>query len=59
VALREFVVALLRKHGFGLDEVSGVVLFVSPAPSDKEGYLVHTRAVVTSSKGRIYDSGWL
>lgn len=57
--LHKFAVALLAKHGFGLEEVSAVVLFATPAPWDGEGYLVHTRAVVTSRKGRSYDSGWL
>ena len=57
--LHKFVIRLLAKYGFSLDEVSAVVLFVTPMPYDKEGYLVKTRAVVTSSKGSVYDSGWL
>ena len=57
--LHKFVVTLLARNGFGLGEVSAVVLFATPAPWDMEGYLLHTRATVTSSKGRIYDSGWL
>jgi hypothetical protein len=57
--LHKFVVTLLAKHGFGLDEVSAVVLFVTPVPWDQEGYLVNTRVVITSSKGSVYDSGWL
>jgi hypothetical protein len=57
--LHEFTVNLLRKHGFGVDEVSGVTLFASPAPWDADGYLLHTRTVITSRKGRKFDSGWL
>lgn len=57
--LHDFLVTLLQKYGFSTEEVSRVILHVSPVVSDKQGYLVHTRTVITSSEGRIYDSGWI
>jgi hypothetical protein len=57
--LRSTVQALLERHGFSEADVSAITLEATPAPWDKKGYLLHTRAVVTSSKGRTFDSGWL
>ena len=57
--LRSTVQALLERHGFSEADVSAITLEATPAPWDKDGYLLHTRAVVTSSKGRTFDSGWL
>ena len=51
--------ALLAKHGFSASDVSSMILYATPAPWDKDGYSLHTRAVLTSSAGRTYDSGWL
>jgi hypothetical protein len=50
---------LLLKHGFTKADVTSVELHASPAPWDKSGQLLHTRAVVVGSNGRVYDSGWL
>ena len=58
-ALRSMVQALLERHGFSAADVSAITLEATPAPWDKNGYLLHTRAVVTSSTGRKFDSGWL
>lgn len=58
-SLRSTVQALLERHGFTSADVSAITLEATPASWDKEGYLLHTRAVVTSSKGRTFDSGWL
>ena len=58
-ALRSTVQALLERHGFSGADVSAITLEATPAPWDKDGYLLHTRAVVISSKGRTFDSGWL
>ena len=57
--LRSTVQAILERHGFTAADVSAITLHATPAPWDKEGYLLHTRAVVTSSKGHCFDSGWL
>jgi hypothetical protein len=57
--LRLTVQALLERHGFSDADVSAITLEATPAPWDKAGYLLHTRAVVTSSKGHTFDSGWL
>ena len=51
--------ALLEKHGFSGKDVTSLFLYATPAPWDKTGYSLHTRAVITSSNGRVYDSGWL
>ena len=59
VALRETVESLLQKHGFQVDTVTSIVLHATPASWDKQGYSLHTRAVIIASNGRVYDSGWL
>jgi len=51
--------SILLKHGFSDTDVASIVLRATPAPWDKSGYCLHTRAVVTSHTGRVYDSGWL
>jgi len=51
--------ALLEKHGFSGKDVTSLLLYATPAPWDKTGYSLHTRAIITSSNGRVYDSGWL
>ena len=51
--------ALPAKHGFSASDVSSMILYATPAPWDKDGYSLHTRAVLISSTGRTYDSGWL
>jgi hypothetical protein len=58
-SLRATVQGLLERHGFSAADVSAITLEATPAPWDKDGYLLHTRAVVTSSTGRTFDSGWL
>ena len=58
-SLHKFVLALLERHGFSKESVSSIVLFTTAPPWDIEGYSIHTRAVITSKKGRVYDSGWL
>ena len=57
--LRATVQDLLVRHGFTDSDVSAITLEVRPAPCDIDGYLLHTRALVTSNTGRTYDSGWL
>jgi hypothetical protein len=57
--LRSTVQGLLERHGFTAADVSAITLHATPASWDKDGYLLHTRAVVTSSKGYTFDSGWL
>lgn len=58
-SLQDTVWALLAKHGFSTADVTRITLHATPAPWDKEGFLLHTRAVVKSRNGRTYDSGWL
>jgi hypothetical protein len=58
-SLKSTVMAMLQKHGFAQSDVVSVVLQATPAPWDKDGYLLHTRAVITAKNGRVYDSGWL
>ena len=58
-SLKSTVSDILQKHGFTQSDVVSVVLSATPAPWDKDGYTLHTRAVITAKNGRIYDSGWL
>jgi len=50
---------ILEGYGFAKTDVASVQLFATPAPWDKEGYLLHTRTVITVPDGRSFDSGWL
>lgn len=59
IALRETGQAILAKHGFAFADVSSIVLQVTPAPWDSQGYLLHARATIISNNGRTYDSGWI
>jgi len=59
VSLRKTTQSMLAKHGFAESDISSITLFATPAPWDKDGYALHTRAVITSSNGRSFDSGWL
>lgn len=58
-ALKVTVEEILRKHGFSPNDVASVVLQATPAPWDAEGYLLHTRTIITAKNGKTYDSGWL
>ncbi|GCF11998.1 hypothetical protein [Dictyobacter arantiisoli] len=58
-SLKITVQELLQKHGFNQNDVVSIILHATPAPWDREGYMLHTRAVITAKNGRIYDSGWL
>lgn len=58
-SLRDKAQQILSGYGFLPNDISGVELSVTPAPWDETGYTLHTRAVVTSSGGRPFDSGWL
>ena len=57
--LKSTVESLIEKHGFAQSDFASVVLHATPAPWDKDGYSLHTRAVITAKNGRVYDSGWL
>ena len=57
--LKSTTETLLQKHGFSQSDLVSVVLYATPAPWDKEGYSLHTRAVIIAKNGRTYDSGWL
>ena len=59
VSLKATVQAMLQKHGFNQNDVISIVLHATPAPWDRDGYFLYTRAVITAKKGRVYDSGWL
>lgn len=59
VSLKGTVQNMLQKHGFNQNDVLSIVLHATPAPWDREGYVLHTRAVITAKNGRVYDSGWL
>lgn len=59
VSLQVTVQGMLQKHGFNQDDILSIVLHVTPAPEDRSGYVLHTRAVITAKHGRVYDSGWL
>lgn len=58
-SLKTTVQGLLKKHGFNQNDVISIVLYAIPAPWDRDGYVLHTRAVITAKNGRVYDSGWL
>lgn len=59
LALKTTVEAILRKHGFAREDVTSIVLQVTPAPWDTEGFVLHARSIITGKNGRTYDSGWL
>ena len=59
LSLRETALTLLATHHFSASDVTSVLLHATPAPWDDSGHSLHTRAVITSGRGRIYDSGWL
>ena len=58
-SLRATAQETLQKHGFKHDDVTSIVLHATPAPWDKDGYVLHTRIVITAKNGRTFDSGWL
>jgi hypothetical protein len=58
-SLKATVQGILQKHRFHQNDVTSIVLHATPAPWDRDGYVLHTRAVITAKNGRVYDSGWL
>lgn len=58
-AMREKAQAILVANGLGLDDVASIRLLATPAPWDSSGHCLHTRAIITSSDLKTYDSGWL
>ena len=58
-SLRATAQETLQKHGCKHDDVTSIVLHSTPAPWDKDGYVLHTRIVITAKNGRTFDSGWL
>ena len=58
-AMRETAFDILKKYGFARSDVLSIKLHGTPAPWDSMGFLLHTRAVITSAKRREFDSGWL
>ncbi len=58
-SLKSTVAEILQKHGFMVSDVVSIILCATPAPWDKDGYSLHTRALITGKNGRVYDSGWL
>ena len=58
-ALHTTALAILSKYGFEQSDVSSIRLHGTPAPWDDQGYLLHTRAVITAADGKQFDSGWL
>jgi hypothetical protein len=57
--LKQTALGILKKYGFDRSDVLSIKLHGTPAPWDDTGYLLHTRAIITSAKERKYDSGWL
>jgi hypothetical protein len=57
--LQQTALGILKKYGFARSDVLSIKLHGTPAPWDDTGYLLHTRAVITSAKERRFDSGWL
>lgn len=58
-SLKATVQGILQKHGFNQNDVISIVLYATPAPWNRDGSVLHTRAVITAKNGRVYDSGWL
>lgn len=58
-SLQITVQSMLQKHGFNQDDVLSIVLHATPDSRESDGYVLHTRAVITAKSGRVYDSGWL
>jgi hypothetical protein len=50
---------ILQRYGFTKDDVTSIQLSATPAPWNKDGSILHTRAVITATNGRTFDSGWL
>lgn len=57
--LRQTAEDILERNGFSTEDVASIQLSATPAPWDKAGYLLHTRAVITAKGGQHFDSGWL
>ena len=57
--LRKTAEDILERNGFATEDVTSIELSATPAPWDKEGFLLHTRAVITAKDGQHFDSGWL
>jgi hypothetical protein len=49
-AMKETALDLPRKYGFERSDVLSIELHGTPAPRDDKGYVLHTRAVITSAK---------
>ena len=58
-AMKQTALDILKKYGFERSDVLSIKLHGTPAPWDDTGYLLHTRAVITSAKDHEFDSGWL
>lgn len=50
---------ILHGYGFTNSDVTSIQLSATPAPWDREGYLLHIRAVILAANGQAFDSGWL
>jgi hypothetical protein len=57
--LKQTAQAMVQKHGFTQDDVLSIVLYATPSPWDKDGYTLHTKAIITAKNGRVYQSRWL
>lgn len=58
-ALHATAQSILERNGFSRSDVTSIRLSATPAPWDKEGYLLHTRAIIVTADGGTFDSGWL
>jgi hypothetical protein len=58
-ALQAKAQEILSSYGFAQEDIESIELFATPAPLDKDGYTLQTRAVIVSVEGRRFDSGWL
>jgi hypothetical protein len=58
-SLHEKAEVILTKYGFAVSDVKSIHLSATSPPWNKDGYILHTRAIVTAANGKSFDSGWL
>jgi hypothetical protein len=58
-ALRSKSLEILERNGFSSADVRSIVLHAHPDPYDHSGYILFTRTVIESVRGRVFDSGWI
>lgn len=58
-ALHVTALRVLETHDLQATDLSSMVFHATPSPWDRQGYNLHTRMVISTRNGRVFDSGWL